>query len=181
MSESSGLRSDNIVADYALNKFIASHLCFPTPSRPNTTSRFQLVDTEKPPLVDSPCLFHGEAWARLLKNYPGPLPIYLVQIMNFGVQIGYCGPKILRLSKNLASAKEAPDIISQKILDDLQWKRVVKTEAKKPFISSPLGLVPKTNSGWRRIHHFSHPEGSSVNDGISREARELKYVTFQKY
>ena len=37
------------------------------------------------------------------------------------------------------------------------------------FICSPLGLVPKTGGGWRRIHHLSFPPGSSVNDFIPTE------------
>ena len=46
------------------------------------------------------------------------------------------------------------------------------------FISSPLGLVPKSNGTWRRVHHLSHPEGSSVNDFIPQEWGALEYPTF---
>ena len=46
------------------------------------------------------------------------------------------------------------------------------------FISSPLGLVPKPNGGWRRIHHLSHPRGSSVNCNIPEEFGTLEYTTF---
>ena len=46
------------------------------------------------------------------------------------------------------------------------------------FRISPLGLVPKKTPGeFRLIHHFSFPEGSSVNDGIPRELSSVRYAT----
>ena len=45
------------------------------------------------------------------------------------------------------------------------------------FISSPLGLAPKPNGGWRRIHHLSHPAGRSVNDYIPQQWGSLEYPT----
>ena len=47
---------------------------------------------------------------------------------------------------------------------------------------SPFGAIPKkgkTNE-WRLIVDLSSPEGSSVNDGISRELASLTYVSFDK-
>ena len=46
------------------------------------------------------------------------------------------------------------------------------------FVSSPLGLVPKHDGGWRRIHDLSHPAGSSVNDFILRAHGALEYTAF---
>jgi hypothetical protein len=45
-----------------------------------------------------------------------------------------------------------------------------------PFISSPLGLVPKHDGDFRRIHHLSHPAGRSVNDNIPDESSAIQYV-----
>ena len=43
---------------------------------------------------------------------------------------------------------------------------------------SPIGLVPKKESGkFRLIHHLSYPEGKSVNDGIPREFCSVSYNT----
>lgn len=50
----------------------------------------------------------------------------------------------------------------------------------KNFISSPLGLVPKPDGGWRRIHHLSFPKGLSVNCHIPEEWGSLEYTTFDK-
>ena len=46
------------------------------------------------------------------------------------------------------------------------------------FISSPLGLVPKSTDKWRRIHHLSFPPGKSVNDNIPPEWGALEYAAF---
>ncbi|XP_031760883.1 uncharacterized protein LOC116412005 [Xenopus tropicalis] len=46
---------------------------------------------------------------------------------------------------------------------------------------SPLGVVPKKEPGkFRLIHHLSHPKGKSVNDGISKEAAAVSYVSFDR-
>ena len=48
------------------------------------------------------------------------------------------------------------------------------------FRVSPLGVVPKSTPGeYRVIHHLSHPQGSSVNDGIPHEFSSVQYATVQ--
>ena len=49
-----------------------------------------------------------------------------------------------------------------------------------PFISSPLGLVPKSDGGWRRIHDLSFPRGKSVNDGIPEPFGALEYASLDE-
>ncbi len=49
-----------------------------------------------------------------------------------------------------------------------------------PFICSPLGLVPKYDGGWRRIHHVSQPNGELVNDYIPDSVGEIRYTRFQE-
>ena len=39
-------------------------------------------------------------------------------------------------------------------------------------------MVPKHDSGWRRIHDLSFPYGQSVDDGIPQEWGALEYATF---
>jgi hypothetical protein len=39
-----------------------------------------------------------------------------------------------------------------------------------------LGLVPKHDSGLCRIHHLSHPEGTSVNDHIPAGEAAISYT-----
>ena len=44
---------------------------------------------------------------------------------------------------------------------------------------SPFGVIPKKNkpNEWRLILDLSSPQGSSVNDGISKELCSLSYVS----
>lgn len=82
------------------------------------------------------------------------------------------------LSENLSSADEDPHTIETQLESDLAKGRAsFVTDPSPPFNSSPLGLVPKTGKGWRRIHHLSHPPGSSVNDHIHEKFSNLEYVT----
>ncbi len=48
------------------------------------------------------------------------------------------------------------------------------------YIASPLGLIPKHDGGWRRIHDLSCPKGHSVNDFIPKEWGSLEYATFDE-
>ncbi len=118
----------------------------------------------------------------MLKDYPRPLGIYLAMILRFGAEIGYKGPQnVLILLENLASAMEDPSIINNKLAKDIQLCRVVSGPTPiVPFISSPLGLVPKHDGGFRRIHHLSHPKEKSVNDHILDGVGELRYIRFHK-
>lgn len=72
-----------------------------------------------------------------------------------------------------------PAIIQQKLDQDLQSGRIVSATQLSPFISSPLGLVQKSNGDLRRIHYLSYPRGLSVNDFIPKEATNLKYATLE--
>lgn len=79
------------------------------------------------------------------------------------------------LSRNLKSAELDPNTIENQLESDLARGRVSQVQPIKPFISSPLGLVPKTDKGWRRIHHLSHPPSASVNDHIPPAYGALNY------
>ena len=63
-----------------------------------------------------------------------------------GFQIQLEGPRKLVISKKLPSANKAPDIVRQKITEELEAGRVagpVQTVPFPDFRVSPLGLVPK--------------------------------------
>lgn len=68
-------------------------------------------------------------------------------------------------------------VIEEKPRDDLTLSRVVEVESlMSPFISSPLGLVPKGDGG--RIHHLSHPLGQSVRLRSGRSCITYRYTKF---
>ncbi len=103
-------------------------------------------------------------------------------VLQFGVELGYKGPDAFILSEILASALEDPTIIEKKHQEDLASGRVTLLhQPSRPFICSSLGLVPKHNGGWRRIHHLSHPHGELVNDYIPDGVGEMRYTRFQKF
>jgi hypothetical protein len=138
-----------------------------------------VFDSSLPILKASPSPFNIHSWETLLSQYPGPLPLTLAGILQYGCQIGYQGPQQLVLSKNLKSSMLHPSTIKAKLLDDLQLGRVLSTSSDFPFISSPLGLVPKGDGGFRRIHHLSHPRGTSVNDFIPDDASKISYTSIK--
>lgn len=165
-----------------LYQFMRAYPCLPAPSRPNTSIKFRLADASKPPLTNSPSPLKPSAWADLLAQYPGGLRIHLPMILRFGAELGYEGPSnAFILSDNLASALKDPAIIEKKLQEDLASGCVSPVQQPRPpFICSPLGLVPKHDGGWRRIHHLSHPRGESVNDYIPDGAGEMRYTRFQE-
>lgn len=114
-----------------------------------------------------------------MSRYPSPLGLYLYNILIYGALVGYEGPETLIISKNLSSALLDPITINTKLRDDLDLGRVEIVTGDRPFICSPLGLVPKPG-GWRRIHHLSHPPSHSVNHHIPEKSSELKYTKFEE-
>lgn len=102
-------------------------------------------------------------------------------VLCFGCLVGYEGPDAFILSKNLPSALIDPKIIDEKLTSDLRMARVLEVKIPSlPFISSPLGLVPKHDGGFWKIHHLSYPRGDSVNDHITQEACSLSYTSLQQ-
>lgn len=146
------------------------------------STSFRLVDTSKTKLLLSPSPFVITAWSELLHHYPDSrLRIHLVMLLRFGCLLGYHGSNAFILSKNPPSTLIDLDNIEKKITQDLYLGRIVEVEdPSPPFISSPLGLVPKHDGGFRKIQHLSYPARSSVNDYIAPNAFALSYSSLQK-
>ncbi len=107
--------------ELSLQKFMKAFPCLPAPPRPNTSSRFRLVDASQPPLKNSPSPLKASAWAKLLSKYAGPIQAHLPMIIRFGVELGYERPTdTFILSENLASTLEDTEIIDSKQRDDLE-------------------------------------------------------------
>jgi hypothetical protein len=100
----------------------------------------------------------------------------------FGALTGYSGANKYIVSKNLKSTDLNPSVLTEKISTDLHLHRIREVHPKPPgpFISSPLGLVPKPGNKLRTIHHLSYPPRESVNDSIDEEAAHFKYTSFEK-
>ena len=145
---------------------------------PNHSLPFSVLNPLSSQLTTSPSPLIANAWALLLAGYSTIKRNDILSTLCSGALIGYEGEPQLRLSKNLASAAQAPDTIMSKLHQDLLLRRVIRTMPTFLLISSPLGLVPKHDGGWRRIHFLSFPDDAlSVNGNIPDEYSTIEYIT----
>ena len=116
-----------------------------------------------------------------LRHHPDPHWVSdLLHGIQYGVQLGYKGPRRQRVSRNLKSALEHPTVINDELMKEMKSQRIAG-----PFDTPPLpnlqcsgvGVVPKKTGGWRMIMHLSAPLDNSINDGISKEEFTLRYST----
>ena len=106
---------------------------------------------------------------------------YLVNGFKNGFKLEFSGSGTSSIPSNLKSTLMHPEITKEKIDNELKAGRFIGPFLDPPFdnqIVSPIGLQPKkTNNKFRLITHLSHPKGSSVNDGISKEFSSVKYAS----
>ncbi len=118
-----------------------------------------------------------------MKNHPdGTYQETILSIITRGVKIGYCGLKLKIISGNLPSATNNPDTLTADLENEIaaDWLTEV-SDMGDHFIFSPLGLAPKSDGKWRRIHYLSYPRGRSVNCYIPKEwGAFIKYITFDE-
>ena len=63
----------------------------------------------------------------------------ILNIIRCGARIGYTGPKQRIISPNLTSAKDAPEVLSKDLDEQIQHRRVVPVREPPPhFMSSPM-------------------------------------------
>ena len=83
--------------------------------------------------------------------------------------------------RNLKSIGEQEGVAREKVAKEVALGRVSGPHPLPPWedlVVSPLGIVPKKEPGrFRLIHHLSHPEGESVNDGIPPELCSVQYAS----
>jgi len=80
------------------------------------------------------------------------------------------------ICKNHLSLYNNEDLISKKIVTNLALGRI---QATNSIVTLPLGLVPKADSGFRRIYNLSLPEGFSVNNFIDPAWAALYYTQIE--
>ncbi len=77
-------------------------------------------------------------------------------VLRFGEEQRYKSPDPFKFSENLASALEDPTIIEKKLQEDQDSGRGSPVyPPSRLFLYSPLGLFPKHDRDWRRIHYLS--------------------------
>ena len=123
--------------------------------------------------------------AHTLSEYPKKdEAAFLWEGFNFGFKIPYTGPRIGRISKNHGSASKQPDIIKDRLEEEVKLGRVAgpfNTPPINNLIVSPIGLVPKSTPGeFCLIFDLSYPHGASINSGISKEDSSVIYTHFDE-
>ena len=99
----------------------------------------------------------------------------------YGFHLGFVGERTSADARNLKSARLNSKILKEKINKEVELGRFAGPFKTPPYNNlkvSPVGLVPKSDGGWRLINHLSYPEGSSVNDGISDDLSSVNYTSF---
>ncbi|KAH3833697.1 hypothetical protein DPMN_107009 [Dreissena polymorpha] len=101
-----------------------------------------------------------------------------------GFKLGFLGPRKACTSPNLKSCSDFPQLVSQKIQNELSAGRIEGPFDFPPFDNlhvSPIGLVPKKSPGqYRLIHHLSYPKGDSINDFIDPTLATVVYSSFDE-
>lgn len=78
----------------------------------------------------------------------------------YGFKIEYAGPRTAFECRNLKSAFDHEAQLMEKINKEIELGRIAGPFAKPPYPNlhvSPVGLIPKTDGGWRLITHLSYP------------------------
>lgn len=151
------------------------------PIRPNTTILFPVAGSQSYPITGP---LKGDAFTYLMRHYPDQgLVQSLHSICTYGASIGYTGPRVGHpFKRNLPStpsehAETARDIEANLSLGELRLVSDLPSPLQSLVFYSPIGSVPKSGGGSRTIHHLSHPDRHSINDGISPEAVTLVYTS----
>ena len=104
----------------------------------------------------------------------------LLSTLKEGARIGYSGPCSSRVSPNLISATQHPEVVTLNLQKEVTLGRVAGPYPSPPlpnFQCHPVGVVPKKHSTeWRTIYHLSYPPGDSINDHIPKDPFSLSYV-----
>ena len=127
-------------------------------------------------------IVHVDRLAELLSLHPDPSFFsYVCSGMRPGFSVGYAhAPSCFSMSPSHPSALSNKDFVWAYLQSCVNAGKTAQPFPSPlfPCIHVPgLGMVPKQNGKVRLIHDLSSPSGTSVNDGIPREAFSLTYET----
>lgn len=121
---------------------------------------------------------------KMLENYPNiEHKTKLLKGFKDGFRLEYKGPRIPIESKNLKSADDNALIVREKLEKEIKLGRMAGPFDERPLATlrtSPIGIVPKNDGGWRLITHLSYPKGGSVNEFIDQKDCKVQYTSFDE-
>ena len=121
---------------------------------------------------------------KYLANYKNQIDAkLLLDGFTNGFRLQYTGPRMTVHAKNLNSANIYKFETLNKLQSGVQLGRMIGPFKEKPISTlriSPIGLVVKSDGGWRLIAHLSFPEDGGVNDFIDDKFCQMKYAWFDK-
>lgn len=115
----------------------------------------------------------------MLQGYDQEKLLIIQNGFTYGFHLGCCAFPSSKISRNHRSALEHPSVIQEFIHQGIELGRIAGPFTSPPlsnFVSSPLGVVPKSEPGkFRVIHDLSFPKHDSVNLLIPEENSKVKY------
>ena len=131
----------------------------------NSMSNSTLFDLDFTTIVYSQ--LHAE-W----ESYPFEADkLQLLHRVKFGFLLHYAGPRVPKKAKNLKSAREAPEILKQKLAKEVTLDRIGGPFDTIPFPTlqvSPVGLVPPKDGVFRLIHHLGNRRNALFRSVFAR-------------
>lgn len=115
----------------------------------------------------------------VLQGYDEEKLRVLQEGFSYGFHLGCTDLPSSKVSRNHKSAVEHPSVIQDFIAQGRELGRIAGPFPSPPFtqfVSSPLGVVPKSEQGkFRVIHDLSFPKSNSVNSMIPEENSKVTY------
>ena len=146
---------------------------------PTTLSQSVLISPIKDPHTTLPTPIKVNKLISILEGYDVIKLKFRREGFTFGVRLGFVGLPDTILSKNHKSTDLLPEVINEFISKGQLEGRIAGPFASppfEPFVSSPLGVVPKSEPGkYRVIHDLSFPRHNSVNLRIPTENSQVQY------
>ena len=107
---------------------------------------------------------------------------FVLDVLEHGADIRYEGEReSMTVAPNLASVKEQPEAVTAYLEAEVTAGRIAGPFNEPPwpgFKTSPIGLVPKGDSGSRLINHLSFGGEASINGSIGKW--ECKLGSFEE-
>ena len=129
---------------------------------------------------------HHQGWQEALQTHSDrEFAEYITEGISRGFRIGFNYVKARSCTsakRNMISAYEHPEVVSEYLRAECEANRVIKLPFDPVMVKlhiSRFGVIPKRNNPgkWRLILDLSHPQGTSVNDGIDSNNYSLSYVS----